>query len=72
MKFLDFFKIREENQTQESFNKFMVDQINSLEGFFRNELKKTKIQLESERDNRTRLEANLKYSEEQVIIPIFY
>lgn len=45
----------------------MVDQINTLEGFFRNELKKTRIQLESERDYRTRLETSMKYQEEQVI-----
>jgi predicted nucleic acid-binding Zn-ribbon protein len=45
----------------------MIDQINNLEGFFRNELKKTRSQLESERDYRTRLETNLKYLEEQVI-----
>ena len=45
----------------------MVDQINNLEGFFRNELKKTRIQLENERDNRSRLETSLKYMEEQVI-----
>lgn len=44
----------------------MVEQINSLESFFRNELKKTKIQLEAERDYRTRLETNLKYLEENV------
>ena len=43
-----------------------MDQINNLEGFFRNELKKTRFQLETERDYRTRLETSLKYLEEQV------
>lgn len=57
---------REEYQTQESFNKFFVEQINNLESYLRSELKKTRIQLDNERDNRSKLENSLKYLEEQV------
>ena len=63
--------MNEDINSQEQFNRFLINQINALESQFKNELKKTKSNLESEKELRSRLEINIKYLEEQVFLKFY-